>query len=549
MPTTSELLAGYVAAADTPGGSLARALMAGQNLLAPGTLRFPAVVLVLFAADLAGPAAPVAGGSSGAAWQSTTSIETLATAAPATAALVVPAAMTIPAERQTAGGICSAAANWIDNTIAGFFAALRLATPNSLAGAVVVSIWNWLVGAAQVFVQKLIGALTDAVLSTIRNIARVVSVAAENIASLLPYAIKVVATGDTGGGTFTLGSQPLSGRFTATVSAGDLPAWPDVLADCAEVTKIKLPDFRSKDIALTWGPLDAMGDPMLDATEPGHTTDLTDANGQASWGFATRTDPGDPSGGTRSQVDSMPVTVHRPEIRKAEDSLTYSLLGDIPDLLRPYVARLLAPYIDGLQSRLNALLDARGGGIAILIYHDPAPPTPKPTGPVTLIGCTRTPVAPGTYTGTNTGTFAEHIPMSGGGLTDHNTSTGPVTMTIAADGTLTGTWSFHMHNAFVESIDVSGVSAKYQNDTTWAMTDGTITGTVCNASLHSGSVRQLTCVGTCGDSASESAPSGVLPDLGAPLDAVPGRLTWRIRKDATDGTYTDTFNVTVAGPQ
>jgi hypothetical protein len=139
--------------------------------------------------------------------------------------------------------------------------------------------------------------------------------------------------------------------------------------------------------------------------------------------------------------------------------------------------------------------------------------------------------------------------MSGGGLTDHNTSTGPVTMTIAADGTLTGTWSFHMHNAFVESIDVSGVSAKYQNDTTWAMTDGTITGTVCNASLHSGSVRQLTCVGTCGDSASESAPSGVLPDLGAPLDAVPGRLTWRIRKDATDGTYTDTFNVTVAGPQ
>src|SRR6185437_14519277 len=58
MATTSQLLAGYVAAVGSPGGALSRALMTGQNLLAPPALRFPAAVLILFAADLAAGPAP-----------------------------------------------------------------------------------------------------------------------------------------------------------------------------------------------------------------------------------------------------------------------------------------------------------------------------------------------------------------------------------------------------------------------------------------------------------------------------------------------------------
>ena len=69
----SVLLASYVAAVDSPGAALSRAVMAGQNLLNPPTVRFPALVLFLFASDLAtgggqvGPAArqpiPVGGGA------------------------------------------------------------------------------------------------------------------------------------------------------------------------------------------------------------------------------------------------------------------------------------------------------------------------------------------------------------------------------------------------------------------------------------------------------------------------------------------------------
>jgi len=52
-PSIAQLLAGYAARAVTPGGAFARALLAGQDLRDPATVRFPAVVLFLFAADLA----------------------------------------------------------------------------------------------------------------------------------------------------------------------------------------------------------------------------------------------------------------------------------------------------------------------------------------------------------------------------------------------------------------------------------------------------------------------------------------------------------------
>ena len=86
-PSTSQLLAAYVGAADTPGGALSRGLMSGQNLLVPTDLRFPTLVLVLFASDLARNDA--VGGST----------------------------MTNTAYRLVTGGICTETANWIDGMI------------------------------------------------------------------------------------------------------------------------------------------------------------------------------------------------------------------------------------------------------------------------------------------------------------------------------------------------------------------------------------------------------------------------------------------------
>jgi hypothetical protein len=539
LPSTSELLAGYVAAAGTPGAALARELMSGQNLRVPTGLRFPGVVLVLFAADMAGTDTAGTGTASSTAPTSSRPPTNDARSAGGMDVRTVPA---------STDGPCSITATWINNTIVGFFSALRLATPTNLPGAIVVSIWNWLVDAGQAFVQNLVSATTDVVLGTIRSIAAGVSAAAMQIAAILPYAVKVIASGDTGGATFHLGSAPLSGTFTATVTAGDLPDWPSVLADCAAVAKVALPDFHAKDIPLTWGPLDAPADVLLGPAASAHDTDITDASGRATWDFQTATEPGDPDGEQRSQVDAMPVAVHRPEIARARARLTEALLGYIPGLLRPFVARVFAPYIDGLQDRLNSILDARGRGTAFLIYHAGKPPTPSQSAsPAT---CTASPVLPGTYTGTNTNTFTDKISITGGGLVDHNSATGPVTLTVMPGGSVTGRWSFRMRQVSDENASFGGVSMKYHSERTWDMTAGTITGTVCDIGLTSSPVRQVTCVGTCGNGTAATAPQGSLPSLGPPVSATPGHLTWQFTANSTGtSTYVDTFTITVTGPQ
>ena len=105
-----------------------------------------------------------------------------------------------------------------------------------------------------------------------------------------------------------------------------------------------------------------------------------------------------------------------------------------------------------------------------------------------------------------------------------------------------------MNDVMDESMEVSGISAHYHSERIWEMTSGTVTGTVCNLGLTSSAVNQTSCTGTCGDSAAQPAPAGVQPALGPPISATPGHITWQLKRNADDGSYTDTFIITVAGP-
>ncbi|MEO5704008.1 MAG: hypothetical protein ABIZ52_03145, partial [Candidatus Limnocylindrales bacterium] len=128
----SAFVAGYVAAVNSPGAALARSLMAGQDLTQPAELHVPLLVLVLFTADLAtdGGRLPAAAASGG----------------------VVQAGFRIDGGTITVGNhvagigtLCSDAANFVDKTINSLFAALKVAIPDDTFGAVVASIWNWIV--------------------------------------------------------------------------------------------------------------------------------------------------------------------------------------------------------------------------------------------------------------------------------------------------------------------------------------------------------------------------------------------------------------------
>lgn len=534
QPTTSDLLAAYVGSADSAGGALSRALMAGQDLLQPAGLEFPAVVLVLFASDLAseGPGTP---GPSPSPSPSTSA----AAAAPLVRLAVAGSADAGARIVATDGaGICSATSDWINGVIHTLFDALKLATPDNLPGAIITGIWNWLVSKGEALVHGLISSLTDAVLGTIRSIAGTIAGVAEQIASFLPYAVKVIATGDPGGATFKLGSDPLRGTFTASISAGDLPDWPAVLKDCAAVAGIALADFHARNVPLTWGPVQPAADPLLGPIDADRTNDVTDGAGQATWGFLTSRDPGDPTGEQLNQVDRITVAVHRPEIDAARAHLTDALLGFIPKLLRSFVAGLFAPFLDGLQSRLNALLDAHGTGLAILVYHGQASPKPSASASPAPSGSCATSLPAGTYQGTLETSVTTIVPPGQidlgehGGDNDHGS--GPLTVVVAPDGTLSGSFSQTMAMHF----EASGLAVG-TTDTTVVETGAGVSGTLCSLTLAFASETITACTATgkatCGGVGQTMSLAGLVPalPLGAPTSVAGGKLTWSISNESS----------------
>ncbi len=319
--------------------------MAGQDLDQPSTLRFPGVVLVLFVSDLTTDGGQAAGPGPG--------------TSPAPSPISSQAAIGESAQLAMAGGrsragepilpaidlgsICSSTANWLQGTINRVFDALKVATPSNAFGAIFATIWNYAVDRLQSLVQGVITTVTDAVLGSIRSVAAAIAAAAEQVASILPYAVRVVATGGTAGSAFVLDSDRHQGVFTASVTAGDLPAWPATLQDCANVAGIALPDFTARNVPLTWGPLEAPGDPLISPRDSATANGVTDGAGQATWGFLTSVDPGDPTGQKLTQVDGMPVAIHRPELDRLQDKLTAALLGPIPAILRPVPCRTDRP--------------------------------------------------------------------------------------------------------------------------------------------------------------------------------------------------------------
>ncbi len=555
LPSTSELLAGYVATADSPGGNLARALMAGQDLLVPTSLQFPGVVLVLFASDIA-----TDGGRLAAPAPSASAAAQVGSRVAGLAISLQPGRTRI--EPPAAAGICTDMANWIHGATDSLFNAIKVAVPPGGVGRIIAGIWNWLVDVGRAFVQNLIKSVTDAVLGTIRSIADTIAGVAEQIASLLPQAVTVQATSDSGGGaTFKLGPDPLTGTFTATVTAGDLPAWPAVLSDCAEKAGVALPDFHGKSVPLTWGPIEAPPNPLL---APTGSNPITDDYGLAHWGFVTSVDPGDPTGEQRNQFDYLPVAVHRPELDAARQRLTNILLGSIPDLLRPYVAAIFAPYLNGIQARLNALLDAHGRGAAVIVFHDQASPPPSPSAPpaspASSGGCSPNPVAPGTYKGTITNTSLETIDISNGSTIGKTVATsdatGPATVVVAADGSVSGTWSQRDHFVFDETAGVAGsLVVKEHRDEVMDITDGKIVGSACQLALGNATIKIVSCTsllkGDCsGDAAPGGSSGGVGIPLGAPSAISPGSVTWTWHYAETGGQpdVSDTLTLKVSGP-
>jgi len=259
------------------------------------------------------------------------------------------------------------------------------------------------------------------------------------------------------------------------------------------------------------------------------------------------------------------VAVHRPELDDVRAALTRALLGFIPPILQDTVLYLLGklyPAIAGIQSSFNALLDRPGEGAAWFTYHGKVPPTPPPTQatPGPSVVCTTT-LPAGTYTGTMTTDSVTSVPPGeidlgeAGTTTDHGT--GPVTLTVAADGSLSGSFS----QSVTETAQYTGLAQGTQTTTLQQIGAG-IGGTPCTLILTYASETFTGCQSTgnvppCGNLAGLTASLvGRVPPVPLPLTQSTGAVTWSVHNSADfsagfgglGGNVTSTVTVTINVP-
>lgn len=356
-PLASSFVAAWLATADTAAGRLGRALMAGQDVTDPATLVVPSLVLALMTADLTadGPL-----------------VQAIGPAGPQVA--LVTARDIAP---RTAQGICTAADGFINGVIDLVFQALKVQVPDSGVGSVLAGAWNWLVSRGQDIVRSLASALTEPVKAVIRTIVGSLAVAAQAIAAIVPYTVVVTADPS----SFTLPVDPLppeDGTFRATVTAGDLPDWPDVLKDCAKAAGTSLPSFRPGGEPVTWSALLYTDGRIF----RGAAEETLDRSGSARLRFFSATEsPELADGEPTSTTARVTVVIRRPELEdQARQLILGQLLGGLGDTIRPYVEVALRPLVDGLLARLRLVTEAKGAGTVLVRYHTPRQtPTPGPT--------------------------------------------------------------------------------------------------------------------------------------------------------------------------
>jgi hypothetical protein len=278
---------------------------------------------------------------------------------------------------RTAQGICTGATAFIENVIGAVFQALKVRVPDSGVGAVLAGAWNWLVSRGQDLVRAVTDALTQPVKAAFRSIVGGIAIAAQAVAAIVPYAVTVTADPS----SFMLPVDPLppeTGSFRATVTAGDLPDWPPVLQDCAQAAGTSLPSFRPGGEPVTWSAILYADGRVFRGSE-----DATlDRNGSAALRFFSATEsPEQAAGEPRSTTARVTVTIRRTALEdQARRLVLGQLLGDLPDIVRPYVEPALRPLVDGLLARLRLLTEARGAGTLVVVYHVPREtPTPGPT--------------------------------------------------------------------------------------------------------------------------------------------------------------------------
>ncbi len=491
----SYLLAAWLSTSGSAGATTLRDHMGAQVWTDAPELVYPTLALELFTVDMA-----TAGGQVAIADRpSPTALASVADAASIGEADVGfalgPVAAGGPASALDTA--CSAVTGFINGALDSIFGALQI-DPSSLGTGVpanvlrfLAGIWDTAVGLARGVVDAAISQLTAPIVQAIRIGIGVIALISQVASYLKPWAITVEATPTALQVPFAAPGATGSFRARADVSVQS-EQWPPILVDCARALGKTLPELAAAGAPTSWG-VWGTAPGLATITTPGATSLALARDRTSTIAYETLVDPPENVDGPLLYDEVWAtVTVQRKEVGELQDMVSTFAFGQLQGPVLTVVEATIKPQVDRLlkdaASLLSPLLDARGRSQEVVLAHH-GPPTPSPT-PGTGT-CTGSPIPPGSYTGTAT---SDETIQPGSSVT-HAHSTGPLSIQVAADGSVTGTWSYTTD--FVSDVDVSGVQTHYER--TWVMTGGAISGSICDLVLHAGTIRDTGCVSTPAD--------------------------------------------------
>ena len=364
----SAFLVGYARGADTPAAHLAAGLLEGQDLTHPDRVVFPALVPMLFAADLAHAAGD-------------------------------PDAVAVAPSAYSSGQLCSSVSASITRGINAVFDALHVKhvdLPKTGIGLLdgilqgmtdlVVAGVNIVVEAGRTLVLGLKKFLIDQVLGVVAKVAAIASM----VAMFSSYVHKVNLKVDFGAESVWKAVEPSTGTpVTATLTAstdyGYGPVdWPPEFVDCAKEAGVPLTPLKPLGEHVRWS-LEATPPDLLRSLRPGVDTLGEGGAGlaTATWDLATGTEKPGLTGEGVEEKATVRASVERTKVKGLIQTLVamagHWLASPLPAFIRGPLEAAVTSGVNDLLEDFVKLMDLETSRQITVMYHSPDKPS-KPKG-------------------------------------------------------------------------------------------------------------------------------------------------------------------------
>lgn len=378
----SLVLAGYVAAAQTPGAEHARQLMADQDLEAPAALLFPTLVLALFVGEVTGAAASGATAESGGVLIPEPAIARAAT--PAVARAAAPArALTTDLKiarapvRLAAAGVCGDLTTFFTDTLQKVAAAIVAVLPDI---PFLKAAMEWALTKGLQLGLKVAADLVELIpyIGAIRSAIGVLALAVTVVAALRDWTVSVAA--QPASAHYSVGPSTSQANAIGTVDDGPGDVFSPAVRECASLLSIDLAKGGAAGSTATWQVVSGS-----EHAAPGDNQDTqVDAGRRTTLRLVMTREPEDVHKSSRiaNGLVRLRVTVKRQDVEQVRKFIEGAITSSLP----PSVYTALTGQFGDPLAKIAAMTDITGQGRLVAEYHLPEeptlPPDPRPSATV-----------------------------------------------------------------------------------------------------------------------------------------------------------------------